>query len=215
MKQKDVIIIALIIVIISLTAWNSRYELIPTPSGYNWYNQHGMVFLYPKDLILWEVVVHEDGSFDSSMPVSEDIGTVGWNSGNTNIPQPETTHWIESSVIWIRKEATEDLDLHLFYNQLYANAERNQREINLTKGEIEPFVHRKHQGRIQFFNYTTQTIGTDEWAQIYGVVAGFYCDETKRMIEIYYIDIYDENPVYDKESLLNEFNFILESLNCH
>jgi len=207
------IIIALTLV--AITAWNSRYTLIPTPAGYTRYAKHGISFLYPDDLNLWEVVVFEDGSFDISISVSEDIGTVGWNSGNTDNPQPHTTHWRESSVIWLQTEPPEDFELHLFYNQLYANALRNRREINMTKGETSTFTHMNHQGLIQFFNYTIQDIGTHDKSQVYGIVTGYYCDKTGRTIEVYYIDIYDSDPVYDKESLFKTFRFYLGSVYCH
>lgn len=216
LNDRWLIIIALTLVVI--TAWNSRYMLIPTPDWYSWYADHGIVILQPDDLYIWELAVREDGSvvLDGSVSISEESGIVGWNGRNTNNPRPPpTANWQASSVIWLKTEPPEDFELHLFYNQLYTNAIRNHREINITKGEINTFTHMNHQGQIQYCNYTIQTIGTTEKTQNFGIVAGYYCEKTGRTIELYYIDIYDTDPEYDRETLYNDFKFILDSLSCH
>ena len=215
LNRKDTLIIVLIIGVISITAWNSRYQLIPTPSGYTRYAEHGIVFLYPEDLYLWEVFLLEDGYYDASIPISEENGLVGWNSGNTDQPQPSITNWKESSVLWLETEPPEEYTLHLFYDHLVVRTESWNYGITLSKGEIHDTTHMNHEVIIQFFNYTTHHDDPEENSHVFGVIGGYYCDKTQRIVEVYYLDIYDKDLVYDRDSLLNEFNFILESLHCH
>jgi hypothetical protein len=218
MKRNDLAIITLVLIISSITAWNSRYVLIPTPHGYSWYTDHKIAILLPDDLYIWELPVHTDGSviLDGSKSISEETGIVGWNERNSNNLRPRPTgNWQESSVIWLKTEPPQDLRPHLYYNQLQTYATRNHMEINITKGEIHTFTHRNHQGKLQYCNYTLQTTSTGERLQNYGIVACYYCEKTQRTIELFYIDIYDSDPKYDQEKIYNDFKFILDSLRCH
>ena len=218
MKRNDVVIITLVLIISSITAWNSRYSLIPPPDGYTWYTDHGITILLPDDLYIWEIPVDTDGTviLDGSKSISEETGDVGWNERNSNNPRPRPTgNWHESSVIWLKTTPPEDTGPHLYYNQLQSYATRNHMELNITKGEIDTFTHRNHQGKLQYCNYTLHAIDTGEILQNYGIVACYYCEETQRTIELFYIDIYNTDPEYDRETLYDGFKFILDSLHCH
>lgn len=216
LNDRWLILIALTIVLI--TAWNSRYVLIPTPDGYTWYSKHEIVILLPDNQYIWELAVDKDGSviIDGSKSISEEAGIVGWNERNSNNPRPlPSGNWQESSVIWLKTEPPEDPEPHLYYNQLNTYAIRNHMELNITKGEINTFTHRNHQGKLQYCNYTLHTIDTGEILKHYGIVACYYCEKTQRTIELFYIDIYETNPEYNSETLYNGFKFILDSLHCH
>jgi hypothetical protein len=218
MNKNDLTIISLIIIIASITAWNSRYALIPTPEGYSWYSKHDIAILLPDDLYIWELPVNTDGNIilDGSTSISEETGIVGWNERNSNNPRPRPTgNWQESSVIWLKTDPPEDPKPHLFYNQLYTYAIRNQMELNLIKGETHTFTHRNHQGKLQYCNYTLQATDTGERLQNYGIVTCYYCEKTQRTIELFYIDIYNSDPIYNQEQLYNGLKFILDSLHCH
>jgi hypothetical protein len=211
-------LILIVLTIVLVTAWNSRYSILPTPDGYSRYADHGIVILQPDDLYIWELAVHEDGNIviDGSGLISKESGIVGWNGHNSNNPEPlPTVNWQESSVIWVKTEPPEDFELRLYYNQLYTYAIRNNMEINITKGEINAFTHLNHKGKLQYCNYTLKTMDTAEKTMNYGIVAGYYCEKTHRTIELFYIDIFESDPEYDQEKLYNGFNFILDSLHCH
>lgn len=49
---------------------------------------------------------------------------------------------------------------------------------------------------------------------MYDVVGAFYCPQSGRAMELYYLDIYDFDPVYDKESLFDSFRLYLVSVRC-
>jgi len=218
LKRKDVAIVVLVIVITVLMAWNSRYNLTPTPSGYTRYMKHGIVILLPEEQYIWELAVDIDGSviIDGSKAISDETGVVGWNERNSNNPRPlPSGNWQESSVIWLKTELQEASEPHLYYNQLNTYAIRNQMELNITKGEISTFTHRSHQGKLQYCNYTLYTRDNGEMLQNYGIVACFYCENTQRMIELFYIDIYETPSEYDQEKIYSGFKFILDSLHCH
>ena len=216
-RDRWLIIIALTLV--AITAWNSRYALIPPPKGYARYTEHGMSFLYPDDMNLWEVAIYDDGSDvqDGSRTISEDWGTVGWNSRNVDQERPgREDYFQESSVYWLTSDPPENsVKLNKFYTALGVSGERCDREDNMTKGETGTLTHRNHDVVYEYFNYTSQFIGTKRKSNIYGIVAGFYCHETGRTIELYYMDLYDSDPVYDKEMLFNTFKSYLDSIHCH
>ena len=218
MSRRDYAIIILVLIITTVTAYNSRYNLIPTPPGHTYYSKHNIAILIPDDLYIWELPVNTDGNIilDGSRTISEETGIVGWNERNTNNPRPRPTgNWQESSIIWLKTPPTEDPEPHLYYNQLYTYATRNNMILNLTKGQTESFTHRNHQGKLQYCNYTLHDTETGEILQNYGIVACYYCTETQRTIELFYIDIYNTDPRYDQQQLYKDFKTILDTLHCH
>lgn len=206
------------LILVSITVWNSRYALMPTPQGYHRYVNHDMVLLYPDDMNLWEVAIFDDGRNvqDGSLQISEERGTVGWNSGNVDFERSvrEDYGW-ESSIIWLETEPPEGYELWLFYTAIETNAVRNRRELNWTRGEVGGLTHRGHDAIYQFFNYTIQDIGSTDKSIIYGLVGGYYCEKSGRSVELYYLDIYESDPVYDKEALFSSFRFLFDSVYCH
>ncbi len=215
---RDRWLIAIALILVSITLWNSRYAVIPTPRGYARYVDYGVVFLYPDDMNLWEVAIFDDGRVvhDGSIPISEDRGTVGWNSGNVDFERPgRDDYWQESSLTWLKTGPPVDNELYLFYSALTTNAERYGREFNISKGETGVLTHGGHDGSLQYFNYTTRDIGSTDKSIIYGIVGGYFCDKTGRSVELYYLDIYDSDPVYDKEALYSTFMFLFDSIDCH
>jgi len=221
MKEKnlnDRWLIIIILIITTVTAYNSRYTLIPTPPGHTYYSKHNIAILIPADLYIWELPINTDGNIilDGSASISEETGIIGWNERNTNNQRPPPTHnWQESSLIWLKTEPPENPTPHLYYNQLYTYATRNNMILNLTKGETTSFTHRTHQGTLQYCNYTLHDTDTGETLQNYGIVACYYCTKTGRTIELFYIDIHNTDPTYDPEQLYNEFKTILDTLHCH
>lgn len=217
MKRNDLAIIILVILITAITAYNSRYTLLPTPPGHTRYNKHGIATIYPADLYPWEIAIHQDGKvvLDGSIPISEDTGNMGWNSGNTRETQSDTNHYWESSTIWLKTEPPETPNLDLYYTSLYDTNERRHREMNLTKGTTESYTHRNHQVTIQYFNYTVQNTGATNHVQIYGIIGGYYCTKTGRTILLYYLDIYQTDPIYDHESLYENFRFYIDHIHSH
>jgi len=219
MKEKnlnDRWLIIIILIITTVTAYNSRYTLTPTPPGHTYYTKHNIAIQIPDDLYIWELPINTDGNIilDGSTSISKETGIIGWNERNTNNQRPPPTqNWQESSLIWLKTPPPENPTPHLYYNQLYTYATRNNMILNLTKGETHPFTHRNHQGTLQYINYTLHT--TDETLQHYGIVACYYCTKTGRTIELFYIDIYNTDPTYDQAALYNGFKSILDTLHCH
>lgn len=215
LNDRWLILIALTIILI--TTYNSRYTLIPTPPGHTYYSKHNIAIQIPDDLYIWELPVNTDGNIilDGSTPISTETGIIGWNERNSNNPRPRPTHnWHESSVIWLKTEP-QDTTPHLFYNQLYTYATRNNMILDLTKGQTHSFTHRNHQGKLQYCNYTLHDTDSGEILQNYGIVACYYCTKTQRTIELFYIDIYNTDPTYDPATLYNDFKTILDTLHCH
>ena len=212
-------LIFIALILVGITVWNSRYALMPTLKGYTRYTEHGITFLYPDDVNIWEVAIYDDGSDvqDGSRTISEDWGTVGWNSGNVDHERPgRKDYYQESSVIWLTTDPPENnVKLTKFYTALGVSAERCDREDNMTKGETGTLTHRSHDVVYEYFNYTAKYSGRRDMTYRYGIVAGFYCHKTGRTIELYYMDLYDSDPVYDKETLFNTFKFYLNSIQCH
>jgi len=217
MKRNDYVIITLILIIITVTAYNSRFNLLPIPPGHKRYNKHGIATIYPEDLWPWEIAIQRDGKvvLDGSIPISRETGNMGWNSGNTEKDQSDTNHFWECSTIWLKTDPPETPRLDLYYTAQYDNYERRHREMNMTKGTIESYTHRNHQVTIQYFNYTVQDIGTTDQVQIYGIVGGYYCTKTGRTIVVYYLDIYDTDPIYDHESLYTSFRFYMDHIHSY
>lgn len=212
------IIIALTLV--AITAWNSRYALIPVPEGFARYANHGISFLYPDDLDLWEVAIYDNGSvvLDGSRTISRDWGCVGWNSGNVDFKRPgREGYFQESSVIWLSTDPPKENGVkpHMFYTSMEVNSKRRDRECNITKGETGFITHRNHVVNYEYFNYSIRDYGAEHNVIVYGIVAGFYCPKTGRTIELYYLDIYDADPVYDQKALDDIFKFYLNSVHCH
>ncbi len=215
-KDRWLFLIALVLLFI--TGWNSRFVIIPAPNGYTRYVKHDVVFLYPENLQLWELAIHEDGTFreDGSEPVTEYWGTVGWNTGNTLTPSDSSTmYWQESGITWYETSPPEDLlSPCMFFSAIRGNAERRGRELNLAEGQRMESSHRGHSMVYQYFNYTSID-ESNTVSQIYGIICGFYCEDTGRMFEVYYKDIYDLDPVYDPETMYTTFKYYLDSLHCH
>jgi hypothetical protein len=217
MKRNDLLIITLVLIITTVTAYNSRYTLIPTPPGHTYYSKHNIAIQIPTDLYIWELPINTHGNIilDGSTHISKETGIIGWNERNSNNPRPKPTgNWQESSVIWLKTESQDPIP-YLFYNQLYTYATRNNMILNLTKGPTTSFTHRNHQAKLQYFNYTLHNTETDETLHNYGIVACYYCTKTQRTIELFYIDIYNTDPTYNPATLYNEFKTILDTLHCH
>ena len=212
------IIIAL--TLMAITAWNSRYSLIPAPTGYARYAKHGISFLYPDDLNLWEVAINDDGTNvqGGSRTVSYDWGCAGWNSGNTDVERPgREGYFQESSLLWLSMDPPtgDGATPHMFYAAVEANAVVRNREQNMTIGETGIIDHRGHTVTYEYHNCSIRDFGAEKSHLVYGIVSCFYCPQSGRILEIYYLDIYDFDPVYDKESLFDSFKFYLDSIHCH
>jgi len=216
MKRNDTAIIILVILITAITAYNSRFNLTPTPPGHTRYNKHGITTIYPEDLYPWEIAIKPDGKviLDGSTPISRDTGNMGWNSGNKENP-PDTNHFRECSTIWLKTDPPETPRLDLYYTAQYDNNQRRHREMNMTKGTTESYTHRNHQVTIQYFNFTTPNIGTSDQVQIYGIVGSYYCTKTGRTIVVYYLDIYDTNPIYNHNTLYESFRFYIDHIHSY
>jgi hypothetical protein len=220
MNKNDLTIIALIILIASITAWNSRYSLIPAPTGYARFTKHGISFLYPDYLDPWEVAINDDGTTTQggSRMISFDWGCAGWNSGNTDVERPEREGYFrESSLLWLSTDPQtgDGATPHMFYAAMEANAVVRNREQNMTLGETGVTTHRGHDVRYQYHNYSIRDYGAEHSHVVYGIVGAFYCPQSGRTMELYYLDIYDFDPVYDRESLFDSFRFYLDSVRCH
>ncbi len=213
----DKMLLLIIILLVAATAWNSRYSILPTPEGYVRYVDNGITIFQPDLLHIWEVAIYPDARIvqDGSLSICEEYGTVGWNSGNTDEYKPPTHYWRESSITWLKSDPPTGDQLYLFYTALETNAVRNQRGLNLTQGIPQKLSYRGDDLILAHYNYTIQNFGSDSISQTYGIVAGFYCRNTGRWIELYYMDIYDFEPKYDPDSLYETFMFYLDSLHSY
>jgi len=218
--MKDRWLIFIILILVGVTLWNSRDLFFRPPEGYAKFSDYGLSFLYPDDLNLWQVPINDDGSvvLDGSMSVSERSGNVGWNSGNIDFDRGDREGYCqESTVMWVTKETEpgpEDI-LDLYYTMREVTNRVRGRTSEMVKGSTASFTHRGHQATYQFFNYTIPNPGATESTTIYGIVGGFYCDKTERAVAIYYLDIFDTEPVYNMEEILSSFQFNIGSIKCH
>jgi hypothetical protein len=213
-------LIVIALTLIAITAWNSRYALIPAPTGYARYTKYEISFLYPDYLDPWEAPINDDGSEvrDGSRTVSEDWGEVGWYSGNVDFERPgREGYFDQSGVLWVADRQPDNLEevLNLFYTKAKSVAKRRGREIEVSAGSVGRLTVRGHEVIYQFFNYTQIVAGEYLQTIIWGVVGGWYCEDSGRMIALYYEEWYTVDPVYDGPELFNKFKFYLESVRCH
>jgi len=213
-------LLLLILIFAGATIWNSRALIFKPPEGYARFSDYGLTFLYPDDLNLWRVPINDDGSviIDGSGTISEQSGNVGWNSGNIDFDRGDREgYYQETTVIWVTKDAepepTEILDL--YYTMVEVTARVRGRTVEMVKGSTASLMHKGHQATYQYLNYTSLDPGETEPWPIYGIVGGFYCDRTERAIAIYYLDIFDFDPVYNADEILNSLRFYLGSIKCH
>ena len=208
----------LILVVVGITIWNIKFARVPIPAGYAKFSDYGISLVYPNDLNLWQVAIYDDGSVvqDGSKPISEHCGNVGWNSGNIDFERPgREGYYQESSVIWLDTTAPSDgVELRLYYTmQRTINLLRNQ-EYNISVGFSGYLNHRGYDAKYEFFNYTYGENGGDQ-VFVYGVLGGFYCEKSSRIIEMYYLDIYTFDPEYDRDALFDSFSFLFDYVECH
>lgn len=207
------------LLVIGITAWNIVFSQVPTPKGYSRYTDYGISFVYPSDLTPWQVAIYDDGSVvqDGSRTVSENWGFVGWNSGNTEFERPgREGYYQETGVFWLGNTVSVDgASLNMYYNMQEATNLIRNRECNLTVGYSGYLTHRGHTVMYDFFNYTVCDMGEINKVVVYGIVGGFYCDKSDKYIELYYLDIYDFDPEYEKEAIFDAFTFLIECLQCH
>ena len=213
-------LIFIALTVVAITAWNSRYSLFPPPKGYARFSDYGISFLYPDNMNLWENPINDDGSEvrGSSRTASEDWGEIGWYSGNVDLERPgREGYFDQSEVLWVADGRPDDLEevLNLFYTNAESAAERRGREIEVSVGSVGSLTVRGHEVVYQFYNYTHIVAGEHLQTIIWGVVGGWYCEDSGRMIALYYEEWYTVDPVYDGPRLFNKFKFYLESVRCH
>jgi hypothetical protein len=213
-------LIIIVLIIAGVTIWNSRSSLFPPPEGYARFSDYGMSFLYPEDLNLWQVAVDDDLNvvLDDSRQISEDWGCVGWNSGNVDFERPgREGYFQEFNVIWLAMNPPSEHEkvTDLFFTALEANFRVRNREYNMTRGSTGFLNLRDHNVKHEFFNYTYLGAGEDDPVIVYGIVGVFYCERSGRAVTLYYIDIFDFDPVYDEEMIFSTFKFYLDSIRCH
>jgi hypothetical protein len=125
-----------LIIVLSITVWNSRNSIYPPPKGYARFSDYGLSFLYPDDLNMWQVALNDDGSvvLDESRTVSENWGDIGWNSGNVDHERPgREGYFQEFSVMWLATNAPElGYELNLYYTMQRVTNQIRNREINIT-----------------------------------------------------------------------------------
>lgn len=216
----DLWLIIMVMIIAGVSAWNSRHILFPPPRGYTRFASYGLSFLYPEDMHLWQVPINDGGSEtrDGTRIVSENWGDAGWYSGNVDTEtQEDGNYFQQSGVLWVAKGQPENLQetLNLFYTKAGSVAERRNREIRIVTGYTRTLRVCGHKAVYQYFNYTQIEAGETLPTVIWGIVGGWYCDNSGRMITLYYEEWYTEDPIYDKNSLYNSFEFYLDSVRCH
>jgi len=218
--MKDRWLILIILIFVGVALWNSRTLIFRPPDGYAKFSDYGLSFLYPDDLNLWQVPINDDGSvdLDGSKIISEQSGNVGWNSGNVDFDRGDREgYYQESAVIWVTKETEPESEeiLDLFYTMVEVTNRVRNRTVEMVKGSTASFTHKGHQATYQFFNSTKLNLGVTEPMTNYGIVGGFYCDRTERAVAIYYLDIFDTEPVYNMKEILNSFRLYIDSIECH
>ena len=103
---KDRWLIMIILIIVAVSAWNSRHTLFPPPRGYTRFDSYGISFLYPEGMYLWQEPINDDGSEsrDGTRTVSENWGDAGWYSGNVETETSEVHYFQQSGVLWLAKQ---------------------------------------------------------------------------------------------------------------
>lgn len=177
--------------------------------GYEIYSKFGLSFDHPRDVRLrWELGIYEDGRVDvtGTWSANESSGIVGFNARGEAV-----------SVIWASKETNPGLDdiLELYYTGIEDNERRQNREYHMLIGKTGSMVKAGHEVKYQYHNYTSKSRGSSNPTYFYGIVRGWYCEETSRAMALYYNKIFYENPICDERGLLTKFRSYLDSVQCH
>ncbi len=208
--KKDMWLILIILLFSGVTVWNSRAILFPDRFvEMTEYSRFGFKFRHPLDADLWEVGLDSENIFDYTGAIlpSEDRGMVGYSSESQ-----------ESSVTWAAVEQTPALEevLETHYRSVTLNAERRDREITITKGQLEIGEVNGHTTSLQYHEIELTMPGSSDLLYAEGYVGGWYCQNTGRFYIVY---IYKWNPVQPPDQTeaqtLTRFNAFLTTLRCH
>jgi hypothetical protein len=208
--KKEIWLILIILLFAGVTLWNSRATLFPDKFVQMIeYSNFGFTFRHPQDADLWEVGLDAENVFDYTGTIrpSEDEGMVGYD-------------WegLEVAVTWLAVEQapTPEEILETHYTSVIVNGERRDREITITKGELETRETNEHSTVLQFHSVEIMMPGSSEPLYGEGYVDGWYCLNTGKFYTVY---VYQWNsgqpPDQTEAQALARLNTFLKTLRCH
>jgi hypothetical protein len=208
--RKDTWLILIILLIAGVTLWNSKATLFPDKFVQMIeYSNFGFTFRHPQDADLWDVGLDGENVFDykGTIRPSEDGGMVGYGWEGQ-----------EAAVTWsaVEQAPTPEEILETHYTSVIVNGERRDREITITKGELETGKTNGHSTALQFHSVEIMMPGSSEPLYGEGYVDGWYCQNTGRFYTVY---VYRWNPGQPPDQTeaqaLTRLNTFLKTLRCH